>query len=258
MADEKKGNIIIVKKIKKAGHGAHGGAWKVAFADFMTAMMAFFLVMWLMGSDEEVKSSVADYFNNPTSAWRPNLQAGDNLPLGRMTGAGEHVLRGSDGNVPEELVDRPSTQHYLQPEETRDDGEIVQDAAMDQIPDVDVTIEQMKFTVAEKILFEPGTSELTAYGEKHLRKLARIIRPHKGALKIKGYTLPEPAHTSSDPYELSISRVVAVMKYMVSKKWIDENRVTPLVGDEYRKPAGGATARVQHGRQLEFVLDHGS
>lgn len=57
---------IIIKKGKKHGHaGAHGGAWKVAFADFMTAMMAFFLVMWLTGQKDEVKQAVAGYFRDP-------------------------------------------------------------------------------------------------------------------------------------------------------------------------------------------------
>lgn len=56
---------IIIKKIKKGGHGHHGGAWKVAYADFVTAMMAFFIVMWILASSEEVKEGVSDYFNAP-------------------------------------------------------------------------------------------------------------------------------------------------------------------------------------------------
>src|ERR1700745_3514139 len=59
--------IIIVRKSKGHGHGHHGGAWKVAYADFVTAMMAFFLVMWLMGADEETKKSIEGYFKNPGS-----------------------------------------------------------------------------------------------------------------------------------------------------------------------------------------------
>ena len=57
---------IIIKKVKKGGHGGHhGGSWKVAFADFMTAMMAFFLVMWLVGQSDQVKQSVSEYFRDP-------------------------------------------------------------------------------------------------------------------------------------------------------------------------------------------------
>jgi chemotaxis protein MotB len=65
MAAEKK-PMIVIKKITVQAAGAHGGSWKVAFADFMTAMMAFFLVMWLVNSSEEVKKSVSEYFSTPS------------------------------------------------------------------------------------------------------------------------------------------------------------------------------------------------
>lgn len=65
MAAEKK-PIIVIKKITVQAPAHHGGSWKVAFADFMTAMMAFFLVMWLIGQSEEVKKSVSEYFSTPS------------------------------------------------------------------------------------------------------------------------------------------------------------------------------------------------
>ena len=55
--DSKKLQPIIIKRIKKAGHGAHGGAWKIAYADFVTAMMAFFLLMWLLDSTKIGRAS---------------------------------------------------------------------------------------------------------------------------------------------------------------------------------------------------------
>ncbi len=65
MADLKEDSIIVIKK-KKSGHGAHhGGAWKVAYADFVTAMMSLFIVLWLTSSADAVKKSVAQYFNDP-------------------------------------------------------------------------------------------------------------------------------------------------------------------------------------------------
>src|SRR3954452_4754755 len=57
--------IIIVKKKGHGAHGHHGGAWKVAFADFMTAMMAFFLVMWIVGQAQTTKKGLAGYFRDP-------------------------------------------------------------------------------------------------------------------------------------------------------------------------------------------------
>ena len=75
MADGKKLQPIIVKRIKKGGHVAHGGAWKIAYADFVTAMMAFFLLMWLLGSTAKGDlQGIASYFTNPVKV---SLMGGD-------------------------------------------------------------------------------------------------------------------------------------------------------------------------------------
>ena len=64
--DSKKLQPIIIKRVKKGGHAVHGGAWKIAYADFVTAMMAFFLLMWLLGSTTDGdKKGIADYFQSP-------------------------------------------------------------------------------------------------------------------------------------------------------------------------------------------------
>jgi len=64
--DSKKLQPIIIKRVLKGGHNKHGGAWKIAYADFVTAMMAFFLLMWLLGSTTEGdKKGIADFFNAP-------------------------------------------------------------------------------------------------------------------------------------------------------------------------------------------------
>jgi chemotaxis protein MotB len=61
--------IVIKKVVKKGGHAHHGGAWKLAYADFVTAMMAFFLLMWLLGSvDEKTKKGISEYFQDPYKA----------------------------------------------------------------------------------------------------------------------------------------------------------------------------------------------
>ena len=65
MSDQSDQPIIIIKKIKKVHGGHHGGAWKVAYADFVTAMMAFFLVMWLVSQSEQVKAGIGGYFRDP-------------------------------------------------------------------------------------------------------------------------------------------------------------------------------------------------
>ena len=65
MADDHQTPVRIIIKKKKGHAGHHGGAWKVAYADFVTAMMAFFIVMWIMGQSDQVKQSVSSYFKEP-------------------------------------------------------------------------------------------------------------------------------------------------------------------------------------------------
>ncbi len=85
--DAKKLQPIIIKRVKKGGHAAHGGAWKIAYADFVTAMMAFFLLMWLLGSTTEGdKKGIADYFSSPLKV---SLLGG-----GQGSGDSSHVVRG--------------------------------------------------------------------------------------------------------------------------------------------------------------------
>lgn len=82
MADDKK-QPIVIKKINKGGHGHHGGSWKVAYADFVTAMMAFFLLMWLLGSTSEgQKAGISDYFKNPAGMQGPGGASTSMIKLG--------------------------------------------------------------------------------------------------------------------------------------------------------------------------------
>src|SRR5580658_9735477 len=61
-----KPRIIVIKRPREAAHGHHGGAWKVAYADFVTAMMALFIVLWLMSADEDLKKAISSFFSNPS------------------------------------------------------------------------------------------------------------------------------------------------------------------------------------------------
>jgi flagellar motor protein MotB len=214
--------------------------------------MCFFLVMWLMGADEEVKQAVANYFNNPTSAWRPDLASSQNMPLGSKTGAGENVLNGLDGQMPEDMVNLPSTRHYIQPEEARDYGDEDKDLLSHRIPDIDVNIDLLKFSIPEKVLFKSGSDEFTTNAKLYLEKVGKVIKKNRARLAIKGATLPIPSDAGgADSYEFSIARVVAVMKYLVARNFLSEQDVSPQVLDQARIPASG---RTQNERIIEFVV----
>lgn len=89
--DAKKLQPIIIKRVKKRGHAAHGGAWKIAYADFVTAMMAFFLLMWLLGSTSEGdKKGLSDYFNSPMKV---AMQGGSGA------GASQSVINGGGNDL---------------------------------------------------------------------------------------------------------------------------------------------------------------
>src|ERR1700742_5051324 len=79
--------VLIIRKGKRHKHAAHGGAWKVAYADFVTAMMALFIVLWLLSSSEQVKKAVGGYFQDPTGKGRQtgstNAGIGETLTLNK-------------------------------------------------------------------------------------------------------------------------------------------------------------------------------
>jgi chemotaxis protein MotB len=89
--DDKKLQPIIIKRVKKGGHAVHGGAWKIAYADFVTAMMAFFLLMWLLASTTEGdRKGIADFFSSPAKVA---------LPGGVGTGASQSIIPGGGKNL---------------------------------------------------------------------------------------------------------------------------------------------------------------
>ena len=96
---------IVVKRIKKGGGGHHGGAWKIAYADFVTAMMAFFLLMWLLGSTAQGDlEGIADYFQNPLKL---AMQGGEG------TGDSSSIIKGGGTRICDQsrrrMVSTPST-----------------------------------------------------------------------------------------------------------------------------------------------------
>ncbi|MBN20406.1 MAG: hypothetical protein CL678_03885 [Bdellovibrionaceae bacterium] len=251
---ENKGQVVIIKKIQGGHGGAHGGAWKVAYADFVTAMMAFFLVMWLLGADDASEKSVSEYFNNPTSAWRPDLASKENYPLGEKTGAGENVLSGvEDGKVPEDLVQRPSReiQSTNQPPGRTGSTKVIEKTIKDRAPSVNV--EFLVFSLPEHVLFDTDSFELKPQAGVHLEKVAQLIRGHQGYLKVRGFTHPPDGVYGQhiDSYELAVTRITTIIQYLVEKGWVDENRVMTDVSDPIDR---GVASESQNNHKFEFMV----
>lgn len=218
MGEEKKEQpIIIVKKIIR--HGAHhGGAWKVALADFMTAMFALFLVMWLVGQSDEVKQAVQGYFQDPVNYaknYRMNISS---------KGAG--ILRGSStGEVP------PSNETLE--EQLRKEMEALAAklrSAIDDMPglnilkkflQLEITREGLRIQLIEgsqKVkFFKKGSATLSLKGELILKTIAMELSKLPNRLVIEGHTdgsdLAMPENYSN--WELSADRANAARRAMM-------------------------------------------
>ena len=169
MAKEKQ--MIVIKKIIVQGGGHHGGSWKVALADFMTAMMAFFLVMWLLGQSEETKKAIADYFSTPSVIEYNFQNYGVELTLEKL------FL---------DLLNEPlrAFQSFLDPIDTTpnllDTGsaKVVITTMADQLGDiaknVQVSPDGFNFDIPDNILFIRGTSIPTPEYLKVMSKIKTI------------------------------------------------------------------------------------
>ena len=201
MASGKSQPIIIIKK--KAGHGGHhGGAWKVAYADFVTAMMALFIVLWLMNTSEQVKQAVAGYFNDPRGIAK--------LVGTTLTGNGETVTR-ADPNAA-----------ALQRLKERLEKEIAARKDLEKLKkqiQITITSEGLRIEMLEGrdgTFYENGSAQLSANGQELLVLLASELSKLPNKLQIEGHTdARQYAHGANyTNWELSADRANAARRLM--------------------------------------------
>jgi chemotaxis protein MotB len=251
MAGKKEGVTIVIKKVQAASSGAHGGAWKVAFADFMTAMMCFFLVMWLMGADEETKKEISHYFNHPNTPYNKGRDplSETNSPLGEKFGQGDTILKGASGEVPEDLVQKPLRD--LKDEVEKKLGDVTFGL------ELDADVEMLKFSMPGDDIFEEGSSKIRKDAIPSLDKLAKIFTKVQGNVLIEGHLDKKPSLTGEDPYLFSTERAIAVMNFFVKTHHMDEDRFCPR-GVASRRAWStndrGIASDDPRNRRIEFTL----
>ena len=125
------GNPIIIKK-KKHDHGHHGGAWKVAYADFVTAMMALFIVLWVLGQDDAIKESIARYFKDPIG----------------FSDKGKNVLEGNSSELLNIDLEKQLQQRETEKQELKKMGEQILSELSDDPDFTDIT-DQIKIEIEE-------------------------------------------------------------------------------------------------------------
>jgi chemotaxis protein MotB len=214
--------IIILKK-KGAHGGHHGGAWKVAYADFVTAMMALFIVLWLLNSSKQVQEAVGGYFKDPTGTAK---KVGSN-----MQGAGENFVLTRDN--------MPRLKEQLQ-------KAMRQMADFEKLKshiDMTVTAEGLRIELSESAsgtFFNSGSAKLNSDGAELLITLAQELSGLPNKLSIEGHTDSQPYAPSATygNWELSADRANAARRIMQSNG-IRSDQITQVRGfadQRLRKP----------------------
>lgn len=210
--------IIIIKK-KAHGHGGHhGGAWKVAYADFVTAMMAFFLVMWLVTQKQEVKAAIGGYFRDP-GAFESNTSKGL-FPGGMKPGAepgGAPAL-----NPPEKLVAEQEQARLVEAADhikTKLEGDAEFASLREQI-EMTVSSEGLRVELVDKSgssFFDSGSALLRGESVRILGLIAAEIGKLENDVFLEGHTDSRP-YTAQEQYtnwELSADRANAARRVMM-------------------------------------------
>jgi chemotaxis protein MotB len=214
--------IIILKK--KGGHGGHhGGAWKVAYADFVTAMMALFIVLWLLNSSKQVQEAVGGYFKDPTGT---SKKVGSN-----MIGTGENFVINKD-NMPK-LKDQlqKTIQQMSDFEKLKSHVEMT------------ITTEGLRIELSESAagtFFQSGSSQLNGDGNELLIALAQELGKLPNKVSVEGHT-DSKAYVTTGNYgnwELSSDRANAARR-LLQANGIRSDQVTQVRGfadQRLRKP----------------------
>ena len=237
---EKKLQPIIVKRIKKGGHAVHGGAWKIAYADFVTAMMAFFLLMWLLGSTAKGElQGIADYFNAPLKvAMAGGDGAGNSSSI--IPGGGNDLskvhgqVRRTDA---EKNNNRRMTAEQMRADMARQDAARIKalQAKIDSIITaspvlneyrsqirMDVTPDGLQIQIVDeqnRPMFDSGSALVKPYMRDILRGIGTSLTEVENRVSLAGHTDAVPYGNSDRGYsnwELSADRANASRRELVA------------------------------------------
>jgi chemotaxis protein MotB len=204
---------IIIKK--KGGHGGHhGGAWKVAYADFVTAMMALFIVLWLLNSSEQVKKAVGGYFKDPSGT---SKNVGSD-----MLGSGENFIVTKDN------------MEQLKEQLQKAIREVPNFEKMNNHIDMTVTNEGLRIELSESAtgtFFDSGSPKISGDGSELLTTLAQDLGKLPNKLALEGHTDSKqyPEGSTYGNWELSTDRANAARRLMM-QHGISEGQVTQVRG----------------------------
>ncbi len=260
--------IIKRKKIIQAG-GHHGGAWKVAYADFVTAMMAFFMLMWLLNATtEKQRKGIADYFN-PT------------IPMNRISGGGDGAFGGDSIFSEQTLAKNGTGASSARPTSDNkakgDSGEAAQEAkaiaaiqqALTAHGGESMTMERMLrhvvtkvtdeglvieiFDTAEEALFTEGSADPSGTTRKLAHLLAEVLALASNQLAVEGYLRSYPITLKDNPtWDLSAQRA-QMTRQLIEDAGLSTARMSRITGHADRKPLTADPSAIRNNR-IEIIL----
>jgi chemotaxis protein MotB len=269
---------IIVKKVIEAAHGAHhGGAWKIAYADFVTAMMAFFLLLWLLGAtDEDQRRGLADYFTPTLIEYKQNsagsngilggdsIVAADNYPhrAGQTGSRAITIPRDTTGGVAEGAALR----NQIDREEFRRlSGELMR--RIDASPELRRLRNHVSFAESDEGLridlmdeadfsmFRVGTDQLLPAAQRLVREVAQVIAGVPNPVIIRGHTdsLPYAAGRTTNNWTLSSARAESTRGTLESAG-IPVARISRIEGVADRQPFVASNRYDPRNRRISITL----
>jgi chemotaxis protein MotB len=281
--DAKKLQPIIIKRVKKGGHAAHGGAWKIAYADFVTAMMAFFLLMWLLGSTTEGdKKGIADYFASPLKIALLSAGSGAGDSSHVVKGGGQDLTR-TTGQVKRGEVESERATinlRVLKAEQIRAEIARLEDlknkverkigespglAGMRNQILLDMTTDGLRIQIVDEAgrpMFASGGAEVAPAMRELLRELGALLATVPNRLTLEGHTdaLPFPGgERGYSNWELSADRANASRRELLQGGLPDEQvlRVQGLASSvlfapsDPRSPANRRISLIVMSREAE-------
>lgn len=168
----KEKSITVIKKITISGGGHHGGAWKVAFADFMTAMMAFFLCMWLLSISPEARQSISDYFSTPSVIEYQFRNFGVELTLEKLFA---DLLNEPLDTVAKLLEPMDKTPNVFEFQDDKIALSYIADKVGKDADKLEVNYNEISFVIPDNKLFLPGTSETSSEFINIMNRVKKVV-----------------------------------------------------------------------------------
>lgn len=207
MAEGGKGGDIRIVKKKHGDHGHHGGAWKVAYADFVTAMMAFFLVMWIIGLSQNIKEAVAAYFKDPVGFMKAASEGKLAFSIAQEAGAakaGEKDLVKTDQAADKQRLET-AKKELEQIMESVPEFSHLKPYVQIEIVDEGLRIELIESS--ESVFFMTGSAEVNPQARQLLMRIAKHLRNLPNRISIEGHTDSRPfLRGGMTNWELSVNR----------------------------------------------------